>query len=1083
MSALALSVAYFLAFALVGFGVIAAVQRSNEPVDLRIALSAPALGLALLVLAAATLSRCGLPVLSFGPALAGSAAVLSAVLLAVRRPPLPWRAIGIFSPILVLALYLSANPLISLGHDWIGFANDDGANYALAATRLLHNGLYARPDLTALLAERDQSLHFYFFQVVRRERLGADLVLALAAACTKLQPVVVLMPLMVALELVLIAASGALLAGLGLPAAALTGLAMAVAAPNTYSTLAQLAAQAVGMPLFAGAAVLLFDDRLYRAGALRAVLPQALLAALLLCGLGIAYPELGGFIVVPLAAYLALGLARREIPLGGTATALVACGVLALAGTNVGVLWIATELFSRTAAMHDASLALFDFSLLPGAYAMLWGIVPIFYVAEPFMSASIVGGAAVTVAVAAYAIVAGLRREPVALIVLTFLGVGAMLFFRGVDFDVFKIGLYVQPVLWALAALAVYRAARRARALPSRVVAVATGGLFAALLALNVPTQRIYVYSSLNNVSDRGIVDGTPPALISQLARLETLTGRPNAISDATNPTAFKYEAMFARGKSFDVPGWDMFHAFDAGSVSGLPDWIRAYADAYDRLHPPRTFDLHPATRGEPAVLRFAGDDVLRGVPPGRIDVWESAPSMEVLNRFDRDATDARLTVVPLENVRDRLVTVQTDRSQMAPWEEGRVANSIPLPDPGGPSTLQGFGRYELFEILNPSRRVRFVLSLTKALDDPDDQSIPPAAVIGDRRYRFAAVGAGDARLVSPPVSPQIVAGRAYVALDMGRPPTQRHLAKSALMSAYNRNWLLDGRFTDGDARDMSVVDTAAFDRSALPSHVDDPSAIVYGGPVPFSGMYENGDVAGRAAFVLRATPLDRNVLADVQLAPGDTAGRVVVLVDGRPAIDAPAGAGTHLFWRAGGVTPGPHRIELRVTAPPVYEGIFRGRYADARIVALGFFDDATAARGTYDIYDPRRPVTLGAGWYGFERIAGAGSEDGGLRWVDNDAQIIVGPSRLPEVLRLSVEAGPGLGGRPLVLHLRAGRRAAEAEHFRYAGTATLALPAHAAPQLVTLHVDGGGVRIPHDPRVLNFRVRKLWLDEHGGGP
>jgi hypothetical protein len=432
--------------------------------------------------------------------------------------------------------------------------------------------------------------------------------------------------------------------------------------------------------------------------------------------------------------------------------------------------------------------------------------------------------------------------------------------------------------------------------------------------------------------------------------------------------------------------------------------------------------------------------------------------------------------------VRDHLLAVANDRVDLTPWADDRVGGSLPLADgvAEGETTTQGVGRYELFEVLHPSPTLRFVLSMSTSLNDTENQTIPPAAVIGAKRYPLGAVGSGSARLVSPAIVPQYIDGSAFIALDMGRPATLRHVPKSPVMAAFNADLPLDGRLTVGEVRDMSAIDARSSDM--LPAYFDDPRALVYDEPIPYSGMYENGAVAERATFQLRSGPRERELLVAYRLPAGVANARITVSVDGRDLVGETQAAGTHLALRTARFLPGTHRIDVRIVGPRVFERIASGRWINGYIMGLGFVDPAARSLPAFDVDDMRQPLSLLTGWYELERIGGSRDTGRPMRWVRNDATLVVGPSPVAEKLLVDAEPGPGMAGRPLVLHVREGERDLGTATYLGETEAPFDLPPHATPLELTLHADGGGARIEGDPRTLNFRVLKLRLAP-GGGP
>jgi hypothetical protein len=142
-------------------------------------------------------------------------------------------------------------------------------------------------------------------------------------------------------------------------------------------------------------------------------------------------------------------------------------------------------------------------------------------------------------------------------------------------------------------------------------------------------------------------------------------------------------------------------------------------------------------------------------------------------------------------------------------------------------------------------------------------------------------------------------------------------------------------------------------------------------------------------------------------------------------------------------------------------------------LVALSvwaFFSAApVTAAPAGDIVTPGSGITLGTGWYLHENGAG-----GSFRWVANDAQFIVNrPTGSVKKIAITAEPGPGLGETKMTLHVldRNGKQVASAV---FNGKQRQRFDLGVTPgqdSLFVLRVDGGGKRVPHDPRTLNFRV------------
>src|SRR5205807_3217334 len=81
--------------------------------------------------------------------------------------------------------------------------------------------------------------------------------------------------------------------------------------------------------------------------------------------------------------------------------------------------------------------------------------------------------------------------------------------------------------------------------------------------------------------------------------------------------------------------------------------------------------------------------------------------------------------------------------------------------------TMAGVGRNLLFEVMGPTPQVRLVVDMTATLKGDGMNLLPPAAAIGDERTALPSEGRGSGRVFSAALTPQVINGRSYVAVDM----------------------------------------------------------------------------------------------------------------------------------------------------------------------------------------------------------------------------------------------------------------------------------------------------------------------------
>jgi hypothetical protein len=127
------------------------------------------------------------------------------------------------------------------------------------------------------------------------------------------------------------------------------------------------------------------------------------------------------------------------------------------------------------------------------------------------------------------------------------------------------------------------------------------------------------------------------------------------------------------------------------------------------------------------------------------------------------------------------------------------------------------------------------------------------------------------------------------------------------------------------------------------------------------------------------------------------------------------------------------------------------------------------------DIARPDSGIYFGAGWFEVELYVADH-----FRWIENDAELFL---RVPPgggLLGLEVEPGPGVGPPPQPLQIldHDGKLVAEWQILGRTSVRINIPPAASGMQRIRLHVPDGGLPVPHDPRIMNFRFFRCdWVD------
>jgi hypothetical protein len=151
--------------------------------------------------------------------------------------------------------------------------------------------------------------------------------------------------------------------------------------------------------------------------------------------------------------------------------------------------------------------------------------------------------------------------------------------------------------------------------------------------------------------------------------------------------------------------------------------------------------------------------------------------------------------------------------------------------------------------------------------------------------------------------------------------------------------------------------------------------------------------------------------------------------------------------------------------------------YCDTHLIRVnareGTFDltpDGLRALSVEDIAGPDSGISFGTGWHGVERY----SPRHVFRWIGNDAEVMIRSPRAPATsLTFDLEPGPSAGAGPLRLKALADDGTVLADADVSAGTRVEidVSPGGNAVRSFRIHVTGGGLPVPHDPRILNLRA------------
>lgn len=849
-------------------------------------LLAPAVGFSFLTLAGMTLNQAGLPFENLAGWLLGVSLVASGIILWQKRATAPrglWRTLLVLIGVLGLAGW----PLLCYQWSWVGYGNDDMANYCLGAQRFLDHGFYSIPAASDLAAG-DYAQAYWMLHVAGQMRFGSEMLLAYVSGAFGLKPTAAFTPTLLALALSQLTSFMALAgnSGIGRRTALVTAIAVGVAPLWHASINYQLIAQLAGLSLLAAGLVLVARSRFPRSGS--GQVRVAAISAVLLAGMSIFYPEVLPFLVLAWGLYLVVQVIVRRRWIGGVVpTAVLALGFIVVL-LRQNVVSTAITLLEQSTGGIDirTSLdraALFPYFLMPSGAAFLLGFdVFVARYPEPCSSVAIVGGL-FALGVAALIVTWGVRRRfnigTAMLVVMLPIGI---IFFRGGNgFGLFKLAMFALPFL--LTELARRAAVSRRRWLwliPSApLLAVWIFG--ATRYSLTYTTLDGQIGGEMLNAStSRGVLPDQPAwsdiasAPINKLLMLDA----------PTPPTAFLSQLVIANliGKSAEP----------------YPDWVW------------RTMPGPADGSKAQAVAQSIQDGIYRKQHALGLHFWEataaardprphetlitSLAERRAFNKVKPDAfapTDGLFTHAPIGALENHAVFVQSDEGQhYYLGSAGHISVYRSQPDVFNPTDhFFAVGRHLLIRVLNPTETIRVRLALSATVLGKGRTSLPSGAVVrggADTATRLDFVGSGGANVYSPPLTPAWINGAAYVAIDLGQDPIPLGLPAEKIQGIYNRNLSLDTRLALGYCRDISIVSEPEYQARTMRREITTfPAEILAADNPEYSGFYEDGWVSGHAYIMLGPVHVGDRISVSAQMpqkpADAQATTEVELLADG----------------------------------------------------------------------------------------------------------------------------------------------------------------------------------------------------------
>jgi len=853
MIPLLLALALFAFWVLLGRGVISII-RPKHPV-LQAWLLAPCVGLSVNVLLITWLNQWGpegIPVKEVAWPIAIFLSVLTVAALFWKKPIIPVRQLRPFLGIALLSLFYTGWPLILFGFNWISYGNDDMANYCLAAVRLLNNGFYRLP-LVEELGGLDYSQYFWFMHVPGLIRFGSEMLLSWVARITGLNPLHAFMPVIVALSMVQVFSTMALVLSLGRARklALSAGFLLTVSPVFLLGTYVQLIAQVGGVALMLACLTLAAD--VLRQQRWAPSWGTMFLLALVSAALCIYYPEVTPFAGLAFILYTSFTLLKKKRFSWSTVTLLAAVPILLIllnrnVASYINTLLVQTATGSQGGATDDH----FPPYLVPSGLPTLLGWLNLGNpLPDPWVSLLITAALCFLPFVLATGLFQAAKGSLWASLFAVMVLMGGYLFFICQSgFGLFKLAMFCQPVL-AVAIACLFTFIK-----PQRFWPVAVYSLLLLWVGLK------YGVDSLGlNMSGSNFLPGASQVGI----RLDASKIVHRTVSsDFSNVVAVKLSNLFLRGIRTEYPARMPFTSFlDYAEVK---ETFRIAQPSEDWQQKAKDLVQHVRADWVKRDSILGSDYVYYANPssdpaqPSETPLWILQPqNLLPLNgislRQSKRKASSFLEITPQNEIQNRLSFVHSSKGQhYYGGVKGTISFSQGEEDPYKTTSFcYGIGSYFLFQVINPAKPIWVRMSISRTLQGKGRTELPQTGMLGaQENMPLPFLGNGAANLYVGPFSPFRRGDSDLFAVDLNLPPEYFPNKRSGMMKLFGKDIILDSRKIIGLARDFSVVSDAEYHGLSRPKTLDRfPEQLVSDEGLEYSGFYEDGWVSPRAFCVL----------------------------------------------------------------------------------------------------------------------------------------------------------------------------------------------------------------------------------------
>jgi len=935
MVALLITLLLFLYFAIIGYAILQVFPSRLKPaLNLLIA---PTIGLCATLLPVFYLNRFGVPVKNFSIPLTLTLLALSVLVLWRNRPVIAPRRVAIVSILGLLTLLLTSWPMLLYGLDWMAVANDDMANYCLAAQRFYHEGFFDKPNIQDIINGSNYSQAYWFMHVAGGARPGSELMLAWAWGVTGIEAPRIFMPVISALHLCLaFAVSG--LAAIATKRRRVWQIALLLFAINPLSSWGvhqQLIGQVGGLLLLVVSISLLFRDA--RQSTPGTTIKGLVVPVMTIGGLLIWYPEGLPFLGLSWIIFLIASVlfSKRSIrPIVIYTLILGALVILALPQYGISAIkfMLAQSRSVGAGVKGDPTGLLFPYYLVPTGMPAFWGLSPVHrgIPSDPVGSLGFIAALALMLLLGKL-IFNGVKDKNPSACVLVVMCILALALYRNMnDFGLYKLAMYAQPFVIALLASSFHQITIR----PMWVLYL----LLVVVLPLQTLSQFFYTYRSTGEAPGSAveIQHGSSKKVLSQLKTFfEQLTVESSGkneqfVSPVDNVVLAKLMAFYSRGLQIIFTSRDFF-----GGIASFADTPVLYSK-YSKERMRVESSLYTGR-----TIYLDGQEVNFFVPSGLNSRAEGFRTIVACNQgaISSPCSGALHILDPKET--SPVSFIHSDIG--AHYYSGNRKNASFFQaesDIYFPGVFHSFGRYALIQALGDIDNARFVFDMSGTLQKKRGASLTTVTISTEKTsVPFRFVGRGSGRIYSDPID---LKSFEYMLIDMNIVPETFPNKKTLLRFLYGGDVLIDMRRLTYFVRKFGVLANTEYQALKPPHALSNFPTDLADRGLEYSGIYEDGWVSERSFFVLTPKPDTRYLVIKgmvPQIDVPDFRNTLAVSIDGREVVKQPLGLGVFEVKAPVSANGQRHRIDLAFDRYRVLPGA-DGRSTSGKIQFIGFTKD-----------------------------------------------------------------------------------------------------------------------------------------------